>query len=240
MERDRKARREVGLTCPAGNHCWTAWTGLKALDLPGRGDSGRLESEAGSRPTVGLRSTQNSNMNAPESDSESESFQAPTVHYLLAHRVLPDFAFSRPKDLFGVLASPQRGEVLEQVCQHLDQQLGEASTRDFQGTDIQVFPVLIQQRAALIVQMPPPQNSVEAVLVVVLSELTPEQLELAMKDPEQTLTLRYLTFERPTDVEDSEGTIFCEWTPDRHLNFGFAPVVDAPSALTFLEARDWS
>ncbi|MBN9688911.1 MAG: hypothetical protein J0M24_01620 [Verrucomicrobia bacterium] len=179
-------------------------------------------------------------MHVPESGSESESFQAPTVHYLLAHRILPDFAFSRPRDLFGVLASPQRGEILEKVCQHLDQQLGDASTRHFRGTDIEVFPVLIQQRAALMIQMPPPQNSVEAVLVVLLSELTPEQLETVLKNPELAFNLRYLTFERPTDLEDSAGTIFCEWTQDRHLNFGPAPVDDAPSALAFLQAQDLS
>ncbi len=183
-------------------------------------------------------------MHDPEFGSESESFQAPTVHYLLAHRILPDFAFSRPRDLFGVLASPKRGEILEQICQHLDQQLGDTSTRQFRGTDIQVFPVLIQRRAALIVQMPPPENSVEAVLVVLLSELTPEQLEMAMRNPEQAFNqafnLRYLTFERPTDLEDSAGTIFCEWTQDRHINFGPAPVVDSPSALTFLQEQDLS
>lgn len=179
-------------------------------------------------------------MHFPESGSESESFRAPTAHYLLAHRILPDFAFSRPRDLFGVLASPQRGEILERVCQHLDQQLGDTSTRHFRGTDIQVFPVLIQQRAALIVQMPPPQNSVEAAVVVLLSELTPEQLELALENPEQPFNLRYLTFERPVDSGDSTGTVFGEWTRDSHRNLGPAPVCDAPSALVFLQAHDFS
>lgn len=176
----------------------------------------------------------------PEFDVEDLDLPEPRCHhYLLAHRALPSVAFARPRAFFGVLATSDARDFLEDLLGMVSQQCRECepeSKLDFSVDDISIHHSCIGKFPCVILKMPEAKVMAEAIYVAAVllddADLSPAawEHEVETETPDKT-AMRYFTLEKGLMLDGSDRTVLCSWTPEgSHFNFGDGP---APHIETF-------
>jgi len=159
-------------------------------------------------------------------------------HYVFAHRVLRRLAFDDSALIFSLLGSEDQTPFFDEVLTVLDPQIENSGPRDFSASDIRTTRCMIQSRACAILQMPAVRNSCEACFIALVSHLTADELDAALKANETQVGLDYFTFERPVKLEPNYRTVFCEWTAHgAHKNYGDGPHPNLREVVSFLNSR---
>ncbi|HTL53995.1 MAG TPA: hypothetical protein VL860_15590 [Planctomycetota bacterium] len=139
--------------------------------------------------------------------------------YDFAHRLLPQLLNSAPAQFFMILSGEKAPMFLGDIWDMVNEECRKAS----EPFDPAVEPwkthtVKIGNFPAVIVEMPPPQDTTHAYAICAVLML---DIELEMPKPE-ALTMRYFTLER-NDLS-STGTILCGWNFSKdspsHANYG--------------------
>lgn len=163
--------------------------------------------------------------------SDSAALDEPRPHhYVFAHQTLRYECSVDPLSFFAVIGSAECEDFLAQVLAATTQVIG--TPADFAPADLEVVTGRIRDWPCVVVRMPPALAAAEAHLVgVVLTDMPADGAA-----SEEPLSFRYFTLERSFDFGDGPHTVLCEWTEDRHVNFGSGPAVDVGEFVTALEA----
>lgn len=139
----------------------------------------------------------------------------PSVHYLLAHRVLPAVFHSQPFKTMAGLGSPDSQGFL-QFALSLASRDGHSP---FPVSDLQVHRARVHHCPAAILEMPPPREPAEAYFVAMVVPMPGSGAEAA---DGSVVTTRYITLERTTQLPGvaEQESVLGEWTTDGHANFG--------------------
>jgi hypothetical protein len=168
----------------------------------------------------------------PPGDENSE------YHYPFAHIALRQVAFAHPVRIFAILASEDAARLFDDLIAHMESLTPSSPPCRFRGVDVKVHPCAFQGRPCAIVEMPEPQEAVQAYFVAIVSRLQFEELDAALEDPPEGELLDYYTFERPVVISDDRPTVFCRWTADNtHSNMGDGPPPTLARVKEFLEAH---
>jgi hypothetical protein len=169
----------------------------------------------------------------------SDGAKMSEYHYPFAHIALRQVAFAHPVRIFAILASEEAAGLFDDLIAHMESATPTSAPCRFRGADIEVHPCSVQGRACAIVEMPEPQEAVQAYFVAIVSRLQVEDLGAAALAglPEGEL-LDYYTFERPVVITEDRQTVFCSWTADNtHSNMGDGPPPTLARVKEFLDAH---
>jgi hypothetical protein len=155
-------------------------------------------------------------------------------HYTLAHLAFRGFCSQEPLTFFGVMGSPQRDSLIEEIWRQVCENCADEGEPDFDINEVQVITCLIKHYPCMVIQMPPPQEIGEAHFAGIVLHTDVNAPDLP-KDPE----FAYLTLEKGLDDDGEECTYFCAWTPDdEHVNYGQGPEASLENFIKQLEAMD--
>ncbi len=145
-------------------------------------------------------------------------------HYVFGHIALRQLFFHNPPAFVAALAS--RGEELakqiwDDVGEKIEEDEGEAVRLPSQGLACSTHDIG-SGAVAVIVSLPPPEETTEAYFVGLVLRL-PQKKLWGLLGTEKGMA-RYITLERGINIiEGGERTFLCEWSGDDHLNMGDGP-----------------
>jgi hypothetical protein len=162
--------------------------------------------------------------------------EARTLHYLFAHRVLPDLAFEDPLQFMAILAAPDAEQKLHELWVTVGRSLTEGRGRSEPlpaSEGLAVSRTRLAGRACAVVEMPRPEAETEAYFVAAVLDHNLDQSRAA--PPETKPRLFYYTLEKGTNLTDgSDRTVLCRSdTKTSHSNLGDGPPAEKKA---FLEA----
>jgi hypothetical protein len=164
--------------------------------------------------------------------------EARTLHYLFAHRVLPDLAFEDPLQFMAILAAPDAEQKLHELWVTVGRSLAEGRGHGEQvpaSEGLAVSRTRLAARACAVIEMPRPEAETEAYFVAAVLDHNLDQSRAA--PPEAKPRLFYYTLEKGTNLTDgSDRTVLCRWdTKTRHSNLGDGPVAEKKAFLEVVE-----
>ena len=145
-----------------------------------------------------------------------------TTSYEFAHRLLPGLVLGNPRTFTNNLFFEGRDELLRQVWANAAPSEQEESGETPEGLRLQV-----EEHPGFsvgVIKLPPPESVPEAHLVAVVVE----RAGLGPVEEDRFRGVRYFTLEKGAQHDDAgdaseERTVLCEWTEQRHLNYGNGP-----------------
>src|SRR5688572_23059966 len=161
---------------------------------------------------------------------------ARTLHYLFAHRVLPDLAFEDPLQFMAILASPDAEQKLHELWMTVGNTLAEGRGGASQvpsSEGLSVTRTRLAGRACAVIEMPRPEAETEAYYVAAVLDHNLDQSRVA--PPASHPQLFYYTLEKAKSLTDgSDGTILSRWSgKTSHASLGDGPPAEKKA---FLEA----
>lgn len=153
----------------------------------------------------------------PMPETLDAEMQPREQHYVFAHRMLMDLAFSNPDHLFTMLSGPEKRRFLADVWDRVADFLSLDTTLSCEGLDAVV------EGDLAIIRLPQPERVPEAYFVGIV-RIPGRNYWLFRGKP----TIAYYTLEYTFGDEDEEATVLGGWnqTPGGepvHLNFGPGP-----------------
>jgi len=148
-------------------------------------------------------------------------------HYVFAHHVVRQVCAGDSLQFFSLVASAEQRRFLEWMWKEAERHAKEAP----QGAtvdDVKVAPCRIKGRPSVVVTMPTTVAMAEAHMVAAV--LMDEPTESAPNPP-----IRYFTLEDGENMDGSARTVFCEWTEEKHANYGDGPQASAPAFIEAIE-----
>jgi hypothetical protein len=169
-------------------------------------------------------------------ETPGDADEARTVHYLFAHRVLPDLAFEDPLQFMAILAAADAEQKLHELWMTVGNSLaeGRGGSRQVPTSEgLAVTRTRLAGRACAVIEMPRPEAETEAYFVAAVLDHNLDQSRAA--PPEAKPRLFYYTLEKGTNLTDgSDRTVLCRWdTKTSHSNLGDGPPAEKKA---FLEA----
>jgi hypothetical protein len=159
-----------------------------------------------------------------------------TLHYLFAHRVLPDLAFEDPLQFMAILAAPDAEQKLHELWMTVGRTLaeGQGGARQVPSSEgLSVTRTRLAGRACAVIEMPRPEAEAEAYYVAAVLDHNLDQSRAA--PPEAKPQLFYYTLEKATSLSDgSDRTMLSRWSSKTdHASLGDGPPAETKA---FLEA----
>ena len=162
-------------------------------------------------------------------------------HYIFAHHVLRSVAMEQRLKVLAVLASPQADEFLRMLWQEAYtaaaasmQQVGQALPPRLEAEVLRVTTGTAANHPTAIVTLPPPLGITEAYMVGIVAGGV--SIEQPHEEWDESSELRYFTLERGVgDDLSANRTVLCEWTGERHANYGDGPPPDPASFAAAIE-----
>jgi hypothetical protein len=164
--------------------------------------------------------------------------EARTLHYLFAHRVLPDLAFEDPLQFMAILAAPDAEQKLHELWMTVGRSLaeGRGPSKSVPASEgLAVSRTRVAGRACAVIEMPRPEAETEAYFVAAVLDHNLDQSRAA--PPEAKPQLFYFTLEKGTNLTDgSDRTVLCRWnTKTSHSNLGDGPPAEKKAFLEVVE-----
>jgi hypothetical protein len=170
-------------------------------------------------------------------ESRPDPDEPPTLHYLFAHRILPDLAFDDPIQFMATLASPEAEQKLHEMWMTVGQSLARGGrVRQVPTSEgLAVSRTRLAGRACAVIEMPRPEGQTEAYFVAVVLDHNLDQSRAA--PPEAHPQLFYFTLEKGRNLTDgSDRTVLCRWnTKTLHSNLGDGPPAEKKAFLEVVE-----
>lgn len=144
-------------------------------------------------------------------------------HYRFAHEFLPAYCHHRPLLFFEIMGSPERDPFLAHTWRWVEKDVGEAVT-DFDVGETSARVGLLMGSPAVVIRMPAPVASPEALLICVVLVDIPVEEGPPIEAKVRYFTLEYgVVFGAVIDgvvVDRSVDYYLCEWNDGSHLNHG--------------------
>ncbi len=143
------------------------------------------------------------------------------AYYAFPHIVLRQFAFERPGECLALLSDPEHTQdFLQHMVSFVNEHAAEQGGEPLDLEQVAVHRMRDDERACLIVELPPPQAPTECHFVGLIFQISEDVKlsEMTEKD------LRYMTLEQGVSLETGgDRTVLCGWTKDSHVNYGDGP-----------------
>ena len=171
---------------------------------------------------------------AHPSHTHNPNTQRAPHHYTLAHMAFRGFCSQDPLAFFGVMGSPQRDSLIQELWRQVCENCEGEGTPDFDISEVDVITCRVKDYPCMVIQMPEPQEIGEAHFVGIVLHTDINSTELP-ENPE----FAYLTLEKGQDEEAQACTYLCTWTlDDQHINYGQGPEPTLDNFVKQLEAMD--
>ena len=136
--------------------------------------------------------------------------------YLFAHKVVPEIFFSCPEDFMKDMR-----DIGKDILRERWELLG-----SLPWEEIGIDSVSNDSYDLVVFQLPLPMNVTEAYFTVCLVQKKKKAANLKRR------LARYFTLEFGHHMDGSQRTVLCEWTKERHINYGDGPEPDKQQFIT--------
>lgn len=158
-----------------------------------------------------------------------------TFHYLFAHQALPHWFFCDPENTVAQLSSLEAKNFVLKVYSDLFKRVPPTERASMAPLDLDAITIhasFFGSKRCAVVEMPPPENCVEAFMVALYQGDICRNRFFGHLYPEGRRN-HYFTLEKPTAIVGKDfKCVFGAWSENGHCHIGCSlePTVDAFSA----------
>ena len=137
----------------------------------------------------------------------------PRYRYELAHYALRERFLLFPKEFFASMSGKRNMAIIQKIIKSIGE-IPDAEDTPFTVDEIKVVKHNTDFGKIIFIEMPDPVMVTDAYFVGLVC-LNGKKDEID--------NYRYFTLELTVDRKGNDGSVFCEWTSQKHINYGSLP-----------------